>query len=138
MLKINGRKERPKMPEQVQVPEQTPPPVKITFSPEQQAKVDELIRESMGRAGNEARATAARLEHEMTKLQTELATLKGERTGLESSLTMKDKETQAARNETIAVRKQNVIQDAAAKLGFFNPSQVAQLTDKDVQWDSAK
>ncbi len=74
----------------------------------------------------------------MTVLQTELATLKGERTGLESSLTLKDKEAQAARNETIAVRKQNIIQDAAAKLGFFNPSQVAQLTDKDVQWDAGK
>ncbi|SRR6266404_1722569 len=113
-------------------------PPKITFSPEQQLKVDELIRESMGRAGNDARATAARLQAEMTVLQTELATLKGERTGLESSLTLKDKEAQAARNETIAVRKQNIIQDAAAKLGFFNPSQVAQLTDKDVQWDAGK
>ena len=123
--------------QQTQMPEQTPPP-KVTFSAEQQAKVDELIRESMGRAGNEARATAARLEAEMTTLKKELATLKGDKSGLESSLTLKDKEVQAARDEAVAVRKQNIIQAAAAALGFFNPSQVAQLTDKDVQWDAGK
>src|ERR1700757_4888109 len=94
--------------QQTQVPEQTPP-AKVTFSPEQQAKIDELIRAAMGRGGNEARSRAADLEAETTKLKTELATLKGERTGLESSLTLKEQEAQAARNETIAVRKQQTI-----------------------------
>jgi len=123
-------------------------PAKIVFTPEQQVKVDLLLREAMGRAGNEARATAARLQKELEAakdaakeaetLRAELAALKGERTGLESSLTLKDKEAKAAKAETIAVRKQNIIQAAAAALGFFNPQQVAQLTDKDVVWDSAK
>ena len=33
---------------------------KITFTPEQQAKIDEIIRERMGAAGREAREEAAR------------------------------------------------------------------------------
>jgi hypothetical protein len=124
--------------QQTQVQEVQTPPTKVTFSPEQQAKIDELIRSAMGRAGNEAKARAASLEAEVTTLQTQLATLKGDKSGLESSLTLKEQEAKAARNETIAVRKQNTIQAAATEHNFFNPQQVAQLTDKDVQWDAAK
>jgi hypothetical protein len=111
---------------------------KITFSPEQQLKVDELIRESMGRAGSDARATAARLQAEMTVLQTELATLKGDKSGLESSLTLKEKEAKAAREETISVKKQNVIQEAGAKFNFYNPAQLAKLTSDEIKWDGTK
>lgn len=57
--------------------EQTPgtpeTPAKIIFTPEQQIKIDEIIREAQGRAGNEARATAARLAAEAEVLKAELA-----------------------------------------------------------------
>jgi len=118
---------------------------KVVFDAAQQKKVDELIRESMGRAGNEARATAARLETEMITLRSELAaakeTAKAEaegRAGLESSLTVREKEAKAARAETIAVRKQNAIQAAATEHNFFNPQIVAKLTEDKIQWSSDK
>src|ERR1700738_4546173 len=127
------------MSEQTPVPtlEQTPP-AKVTFTPEQQVRIDSLIRESMGRAGNEARATAARLEAEAEVLRAEVARLRGDRAGLETNLTAKDKEAKAAREETIAVKKQNAIQELGAKYNFYNPAQLAKLVGEDLKWDGDK
>src|SRR6266404_9005562 len=118
---------------------------KVVFDAAQQKKVDELIRESMGRAGNEARATAARLETEMITLRSELAAAKETakadaegRAGLESSLTVREKEAKAARDETIAVKKQNAIQAAATEHNFFNPGVVSKLTEDKIQWNADK
>jgi len=61
--------------------------------------------------------------------------LTGDKSGLETTLEAKQREAKSAREETIAVKKQNLIQDAAAKLGFFNPQQVAKLTGESVSWD---
>jgi hypothetical protein len=120
--------------QQTQVLEQTPP-AKVTFSPEQQAKVDQLIRESMGRAGNEARATAARLEAEAAVLRGEVARLTGDKSGLETTLEAKQREATSAKAETIAVRKQNAITEAGAKYNFYNPAQLAKLTGDEITWD---
>jgi hypothetical protein len=126
-------------------PNEVTPPAKITFSSEQQVKVDSLLREAMGRAGNEARATAARLEAEMITLRNELAAAKDAakaeaegRVGLETSLTVREKEAKAARAETIAVKKQNAIQAAATEHNFFNPQVVSKLTEDKIKWDSEK
>ena len=123
--------------QQTQVPEQTPVK-KIEFSPEQQNKVDELIRESMGRAGSIAKATAAQAERdaataraEALSLKAELATLKGDKEELA-------RVTKTIQEENIKIRTGQVIQDAAAKLGFFNPSQLAKLVGDDLKWDGAK
>lgn len=48
-------------------------PAKIEFTAEQQAKVNELIQEAMGRAGREAKVAATTAQTELTKVQTELA-----------------------------------------------------------------
>jgi hypothetical protein len=114
--------------QQTQVPEQTP---KIVFTPEQQAKVDELIRAAMGRAGNDARATAARLEAEAEVLRAEVSRLNGDKSGLE-------REAKSAKDETVAVRKQNTIQAAATEHNFFNPQVVTKLTEDKVKWDEGK
>lgn len=118
---------------------------KVVFDEAQQRKVDFLIRESMGRAGSEARATAARLEAEMITLRNELAAAKDAaeaeaegRVGLETSLTVREKEAKAARAETIAVKKQNAIQAAATEHNFFNPQVVSKLTEDKIQWNSEK
>jgi hypothetical protein len=121
----------------VQTPEQTPP-AKVTFTPEQQVRIDSLIRESMGRAGNEARATAARLEAEAEVLRAEVARLRGDRAGLETNLTAKDKEAKAAKDEVIAVRKTNAITEAGAKYNFYDPAQLGKLTSDEISWDGKK
>jgi len=107
----------------------------LTFDETQQKKVDELIRAAMGRAGNEARATAARLEAEAEVLRAEVARLNGDKSGLEINLTTKDKEAKSARAETIAVKKQNAIQAAATEHNFFNPQIVSKLTEDKIQWN---
>jgi len=126
------------MSEQSPVTPELTPPAKVTFTPEQQVKIDSLIRESMGRAGNEARATAARLEAEAEVLRAEVARLRGDREGLESNLSVKEKEAKSARAETIAVKKQNAIQAAATEHNFFNPQVVSKLTEEKSKWDEGK
>jgi hypothetical protein len=126
------------MSEQTPVTPELTPPAKVTFTPEQQVKIDSLIRESMGRAGNEARATAARLEAEAEVLRAEVARLRGDREGLESNLSVKEKEAKSARAETIAVKKQNAIQAAATEHNFFNPQVVSKLTEDKIKWDEGK
>jgi hypothetical protein len=123
------RKEKTVMPEPNEATPVTPP--KITFSAEQQTKVDELIRESMGRAGNEARATAARLEAEAVVLRAELAALRGDRSGLE-------KESKNAKAELAKVKKQAVIAEAASRHGFVDVGQVSKLTADEIVLDADK
>ena len=76
--------------------EQQQPKQKVTFSPEQQARVDEIVRESMGRAAKDLRAENFKLRTELdaakvtatpqndgtAHLATELATIKAERDSL--------------------------------------------------------
>jgi hypothetical protein len=117
------------MSEQIQVPET--PSTKVTFSAEQQAKIDELIRAAMGRAGNDARATAARLEAEAEALRAEVARLNGDKSGLE-------REAKSARDEAVAFRKQTAITEAGVKFNFYDPAQLAKLTSDEVGWDGKR
>jgi hypothetical protein len=65
------------------------PPAKVVFSPEQQQKVDALIKDAMSRAGKTARAENAELKRELESLKSsagldtegraELASVKNER-----------------------------------------------------------
>lgn len=124
-------------PTEVQAADQTPP-VKITFSSEQQVKVDSLLKEAMGRAGSEARATAARLQSEMNKLQAELKAAK-EAAAVASGdvVKAKDAEIEKAKAETVAVRKQNAITEAGAKYNFYDPGkQLAKLTQDQIKWSN--
>src|SRR6267378_2539722 len=104
------------------------PPEKVVFYEAQQKRVDEIIKAAMGRAGSEARATAARLEAEMTTLRADLAAAKD---AAASGDVIKAK-------ETVALRKENAIRQAAETHGFFNSAQVAKLTEQDVKWDAGK
>lgn len=45
---------------------------RVTFTPEQQARIDEIVRESMGRAGREARAQAETVGTELTAVRAQL------------------------------------------------------------------
>jgi hypothetical protein len=111
------------MEQQVETPAVTPPVAKVSFTPEQQVKVDSLIRESMGRAGAEAKATATRLDGELATLRAELKAAQGDRSTLEK--------TQA---EIATLRKQNALQEAVSKIPFVDSGQVLQLTENGVVW----
>jgi len=112
---------------------------KVIFDEIQQKKVDELIRESMGRAGNEARATAARLESELAKIRIELQAAKDAAAAASGDVVKaKDVEIEKAKAETVAVRKQNAITEAGAKYNFYNPGQLAKLTSDEIKWDGTK
>src|SRR6267378_1028321 len=113
------------------------PPEKVVFYEAQQKRVDEIIKAAMGRAGSEARATAARLEAEMTTLRADLAAAK-DAAASGDVIKAKDAEIEKARKETVALRKENAIRQAAETHGFFNSAQVAKLTEQDVKWDAGK
>jgi len=54
-------------------------PAKVTFTPEQQAKVDELIRAAQGRAAATERAQVVELTNRLTTLEQDLAAAKAEK-----------------------------------------------------------
>src|SRR4051812_23824528 len=96
-------------------------PGKVAFTEEQQARVNELIREAMGRAGREAKqhlsdaeARYASLEMELTALRTkqkadpseDLERLHHEAKQLKSALAERDRLLSSARAEADGIRKQ--------------------------------
>ncbi len=103
--------------------QQTPP----KFSTEQQARVDEIVREAMGRAGRDARAKVRELEAELSSLRTsasqdpeiraELAALREERNRLK-----------AERIEDIA---RNALMSVSA--GFVDPNLFCDLARKNIR-----
>jgi hypothetical protein len=112
---------------QVQAEGQAPPAKKVEFSPEQQARLDQIIRESHSRIARDAHAAAAKAQEDASAaraeaelLKEELVALKGERTGLETS-------AKTARAETLKLKKENAIVEAANKHGFFDVKQVSKL-----------
>jgi len=115
------------------------PPEKVVFDEAQQKRVDEIIKAAMGRAGSEARATAARLEAEMATLRADLAAAKEAATAATGDVTKaKDAEIEKARSETVAFRKQAAITEAGAKFGFYNPGQLAKLVSDEIKWDGSR
>lgn len=78
---------------------------KVTFTPEQQARIDEIVKESMGRAGREktqqAEARVAELSTKVTTLEQELADAKQ---AVKTAKTPGDK--QAAKEDLEAVQAQ--------------------------------
>lgn len=134
-------------------------PVKITFTDEQQLKVNELIDKAIGRS----RANANR-EHEakIVELSNQLAELKSAKPGKTTEETEaakqeyksiaeaakaeterfklaaqeQAKETAAARAEAQEVRKEVAITSAAAKIPFFNVDIVKVLTKDSIAYDA--
>jgi hypothetical protein len=117
--------------------EQTPP--KVTFDEAQQKKVDELIRESMGRAASSVKAELFAAQTRLTTLEAELKTAKDAAAAASGDVVKaKDAEILKAKAETVAVKKENAIRQAAEAYGFFNSAQVAKLTEQEVKWDGEK
>jgi hypothetical protein len=58
---------------------------KVTFTPEQQSKIEDLIKDAMGRAGKQHQATAEKTKTELDASRTELAAAKAELDQLKGS-----------------------------------------------------
>jgi hypothetical protein len=89
---------------------QTPP--KVTFDAAQQSKVDELIRESMGRAASSVKAELFATQTRLTALHAELPAAKDAAAIATGDVAKaKDAEILKAREETVAVRGEYIIYD---------------------------
>jgi len=148
---------------------------KITFTPEQQARVDQIVKEAMGRAASDLRTDLTKVNSEKTQLEADLAAAKAaakaattttekkaanedvaalqaqinemktangktqdELERMRKITADKDTEIAKAKNESLDVRKQVAISNAAGKLGFVDVSQVADLTSKSVKFDEQR
>src|SRR6266404_4985512 len=112
---------------------------KVVFDEVQQKKVDELIRESMGRAAATVRLELATAQDQLTTLQAELQAAKDAATATGDVAKAKDSEIQKAKEETVAVRKQNAITEAGAKYNFYDPgNQLAKLVGDEIKWDGTR
>jgi hypothetical protein len=125
------------MSEQTPVTPEPTPPAKVTFTAEQQSKIDELIRAAMGRSARDIREQAAKLQEEKDAaiaaaevLKSELAALRGDKSGLE-------KESKTAKQELAKVKKQALLAEAASKHGFVDAKQVTKLVDDQIVFDPA-
>jgi hypothetical protein len=96
---------------------------KVTFNEAQQAKVNELIREAMGRAGNQARAEAATLKADLEKLRAEHEKIKGEAT------TTKEK--------ALETGKESLLLSLAGKHNFVRGEQLVKLLGDRVSFDES-
>jgi hypothetical protein len=103
---------------------------KVTFSLEQQARVDEIVRGAMGRAASELREKAERLQQDLEAAQQAVADIH------EQNKT-KDKELSAFRTNAVDNQRDIAIQTAAAKEGFVDLKVVRQLTKDFVKIDAA-
>ena len=113
---------------------------KVVFDEIQQKKVDELIRESMGRAASSVKAELHAAQTRLTTLEAELQAAKDAAAAASGDVVKaKDAEILKAKAETIAVRKQNAITEAGAKYNFYDPgNQLAKLTGDQIKFDGER
>lgn len=114
-------------------PVETPEPEKVTFSDEQKARINEIVREASARAGAEARAETERLrklvpatpaEPQSTDTLLRLAEAQAELTSLKSA---------AAENQI-----SQVLHKAVAKENFFDNDLAAQILRSSVKMVDGK
>ena len=103
---------------------------KITFSQEQQARIDEIVKASMGRAGREAREEAATLRE-----QIEAMTANPDKrvADLEAELRNRDSKIAALSIASEAIQAARTVERAALRAGLLNPDDVGTLLAKHVK-----
>jgi seryl-tRNA synthetase len=107
---------------------------KVTFTPEQQAKIDELIREAMGRAGKEHKQTADTLVGEVNTLKQQLRDAEAK---VASASTKKEKD--AANEDVEALRGQlNEFKNLATQHQQEAERSKKLLVDKDKEIETHK
>jgi hypothetical protein len=111
---------------------------KVTFTPEQQARIDEIVREAMGRSG---RAKTQEAEAKVTELSTKVTTLEQEladaKQAVKTAKTPVDK--QAAKDELEAVQAQMAEVKAASELTRQQLERANKVAaDKDIEIAKAR
>lgn len=86
-----------------QAGETIPSQEKVTFTPEQQERVNELIRDAMGRAGRDARQEAEQVKARLQEIEGQFTTL---RTEYEAIKTAKPAKTKEGEDEVAVLRAQ--------------------------------
>lgn len=121
----------------------------VTFTPEQQAKLDEIIRNAMGRAAAETRQQLAEAQKALEATQAELSTLKASGNGGGNadvelrdrvvSLTQERdaaaKAKAAAEERIVSLQKQNLIAQHAASHEFVDLGAVEAMTQRNLKWN---
>jgi hypothetical protein len=113
-----------------------PPPEPVKFTPEQQSKIDAIVREAMGRAAADTRAELAREKAEKERLAAELKTAllaaapdASEADKLRLQLEQERKSKEELSQSFQRERTNNVILSEATKAGIVNPALAYRLID---------
>lgn len=108
----------------------------VKFSPEQQSKIDAIVREAMGRAAADTRAELAREKAEKERLAAELKTAllaaapdASEADKLRLELDQAKKRTEELTASFAQERQNNAILSAAQQAGLVNPQHALRLID---------
>jgi hypothetical protein len=114
------------------------PAAPITFSREQQAKIDLIVKASMGRAASETRQQLEAERQERARLDVEL---KAAQETLSATSVERDNEKNArldAEQRIIAFRKQAFINEQCLDHSLIDAATVNALTEQHLEWDEAK
>lgn len=108
-----------------------PPDEKITFNPDQQKRIDEIIQESMGRAGREVKKQNEELSNKLQTLQAELEAARAE---TKAATTPSDKKESKAEADALAaqIAEMKAIQTQTAS-EMERLKQLAAAKDRDVE-----
>lgn len=113
-----------------------PVPEPVHFTPEQQSKIDQIVKAAMGRAAADTRAELARTKAEAEKLAAELKTAllaaapdATEADKLRLQLEQERKNNEQLSKSFAAERINNAVVTAAQAAGMLNPAHALRLID---------
>ncbi len=115
---------------------------KIEFTPEQQAKIDEIVKRVMGRAGFEARQALDAEKRRATQLENDLAAAlenapnKDEVEKIRQSKLESDKRLSSLEDALIKEKKQNLVHQFGHDR-FVDNQVVLAMTERNLRWDSS-
>jgi hypothetical protein len=114
----------------------TPEPERVSFTPEQQAKVDQIVREAHGRLARDLREQLAKEKAEKARIEAELeiarAAASPDATALEKAQyeTQQERQRREAAEQALVRRdREDAIRAAARTAGFVSETQALKLVD---------
>ncbi len=108
-------------------------PTSITFSPEQQERINRIVEDRLSRSNRE-------LKEQLEELRGQKAALEGRSSGegnTDAEIQRLSGELDNAQGEVEALRKRSAIQDALRNIAFHDPAEVAEAIESRVRFDKA-
>lgn len=117
----------------------TPPETSpVTFTTEQQSKLDQIIRDAMSRAGREARKQAESEKEAREKAEQDLREAREQVNSTSEKLRSAEADRDSEITRRLAAEKSRFIAEACHDHHFVDVNTVVSLTESQIEWDESK